>query len=301
MPDGTQSAQLTTLLSNDVLTRIGQLRINAFRRFTNRSHGEHLSGKGGGSIEFADYRDYVPGDDVRFVDWNIFSRLHRPYVKLYHEEEVMHVVICVDASESMTPDGKLERARQLGAAFAVMGLFGTERVSVYAFNDACAQPARLAPRGGRGHMGTVFRFIEGIEAGGSAPVEEGVAAALSRHVGRGVAVLLSDFLTFGDLRRPFNLLQSAGLEVFAVQILSPAEIDPEVNGDVRLVDCETFQTLDISGAEQLLSIYDEYREAFQRRLEDTARGHSGRFLAIDSQAPIEWVLFDLFRRRGWVR
>ncbi len=85
--------QLTTLLDNDVLARVERLRLNPTRRQTNRSRGEHLSGKGGASTEFVDYRDYSPGDDVRYVDWNIFSRLNRPYMKQYRHEEEMHVVV----------------------------------------------------------------------------------------------------------------------------------------------------------------------------------------------------------------
>ena len=84
---GTQPAGVTALLENDVLSRVEKMRINATRHFTNRSQGEHLSGKGGTSMEFADYRNYVEGDDIRYVDWNIFSRLHRPYLKLFHQEE----------------------------------------------------------------------------------------------------------------------------------------------------------------------------------------------------------------------
>jgi uncharacterized protein (DUF58 family) len=300
MPDDGQTTQLTALLSNEMLTRLGRLRINASRRFTNRSRGEHLSGKGGRSIEFADYRDYTPGDDVRFVDWNVFSRLHRPYLKLYYEEEVMHVALLVDASSSMLPEGKLEIAKRLAAAFAVVGLFGTERVSVYAFNEKGGRPGRLAPRAGRGHMGGVFRFIEGIEGGGDSPVELDVESFLSRHTGRGVAVLLSDFLTFGDLRRALNLIFGAGLEIFGVQILGPSEIDPELGGDVRLVDCETVETLDVSSAGQLLGIYQEYRQSFERELEEMCRRRSGRFRSIGSDVSLDWLLFDDFVRTGWL-
>ena len=101
MQPDSDKPQLTGLLSNDVLHRLERTRINASRRFTNRTSGEHLSGKGGRSIEFSDYRDYVAGDDFRFVDWNAFARLHRPYLKLFHQEEEMNVVLLVDASSSM--------------------------------------------------------------------------------------------------------------------------------------------------------------------------------------------------------
>src|SRR6186713_3473141 len=100
--------QLTSLLSNRDLDRLARLRINAARRLTNRSRGEHLAAKGGTSTEFCDYRDYSPGDDARFVDWNIFARINRPYLKQYHMEEEMHLVLLVDASTSMQLEGKLD-------------------------------------------------------------------------------------------------------------------------------------------------------------------------------------------------
>ena len=110
-----EQAQVTKLLGNDLLHRLERLRINASGRYTNRMRGEHLAAKGGSSMEFADYRDYVEGDDTRFIDWNIFSRLRKPYIKLFHHEEQMQIVILVDASSSMLTDGKLHRAQQLAA------------------------------------------------------------------------------------------------------------------------------------------------------------------------------------------
>ena len=298
---GASPARMTALLDNALLERVQRLRINALRRFTNRSHGEHQSGKGGRSTEFADYRDYVEGDDIRFVDWNIFARLNRPYLKLYHVEEEMHVVVLVDASSSMLFEAKLDRARQIAAAFGAMGLFGVERVSIFAFNQReTGTPHYLPPTGGRGSLGKLLGFVESITGGGDAPFEDGVAALLRRHRGRGVAVVLSDFLTYGDLQRPFNYLFSAGLEIFAVQILGPTEIDPELAGDLRILDCETRNMLDITAASDVLALYQEYRLAYQARLEMLCRQRSGRALSISSADPIEWVLLDLLRRRGWV-
>ncbi|NQT52589.1 DUF58 domain-containing protein, partial [bacterium] len=128
MDSTARQAQLTSLLDNRMLSRLELLRINARRRFTDKHRGEHLHGRGGTSSEFSDYRNYSPGDDVRFVDWNVFARLHRPYVKLFELEEKMHVAVVVDASGSMLFEGKLARAKQLAAAFGLMGLLGTERV-----------------------------------------------------------------------------------------------------------------------------------------------------------------------------
>ena len=114
-------AQLTPLLANRDLDRLARLRINARRRFTNRARGEHLAAKGGTSTEFCDYRDYAPGDDVRFVDWNIFARIERPYLKQFHQEEELHVAVLLDASNSMLFEGKFDLARQLATALGVVG------------------------------------------------------------------------------------------------------------------------------------------------------------------------------------
>jgi uncharacterized protein (DUF58 family) len=295
-----QRARLTPLLSNDVLDRLRRLRINPHRRLTNRRRGEHLTGRGGSSIEFSAYRDYVPGDDVRFVDWNIFARLNRPYLKLYEQEEEVHIVLLVDGSDSMLFEGKFLRARQLAAAFGVLALLGTERLSAYSFNRRDGTVDRLPPCRGRASMRKLFRFLEDLEGGGSEPVEEGVESFLRFHSGRGVAILLSDFLTFGDVRRALNRVFSVGLEVFGVQILSPAEIDPEVGGDVRLVDAETDTTLDVSSAGDLLDIYQEQRGAHEAYLAELCRQRNGRFLSLSSRAPLDWLLFDLMVRRGWL-
>lgn len=294
-------SQLTSLLDNQVLHRLERMRLAPRRRLTNRSRGEHLAGKGGTSTEFNDFRDYVPGDDVRYVDWNIFSRLHRPYLKLYKHEEEMHVVMLVDASSSMQFEGKFERAKQLAASFGLMGLMNVERVSVHVCHHQGQQPALLPPCTGRVSRQRLFSFLERIEGGGDFPIDGAIEALLRRHRGRGIVVILSDFLTFGDMERPLNQLYSCGLEVCGIQILSETELNPDVTGDVRFVDSETGETLDVSSAGDLLGLYHEHRASLERELEAQCRLRGGRFLSISSQAPIEWVLFDLLRRRGWVQ
>ena len=292
--------QLTSLLTNSVLDRLQRLRIRPVGRRTSRSRGEHLAGKGGTSTEFCDYRDYVPGDDTRFVDWNIFARLHRPYLKQFHKEEERHVVLLIDASASMRFDGKLELGKQLAAAFGVMGLLNNERVSAYASHQVNDAPDRLPPCRGRAAMRSVFEFIESVEGRGDAPLEKAAELLLRHHSGRGVCVIVSDFLTFGDLKRGFNLLYSAGLEPLGIQILSPREIDPDLTSDLRLVDSETQETLDISSSADLLNLYQEYRLGLEQELALLCRRRSGQFISVGSTTSVESVLFDQLRRRGWI-
>lgn len=291
-----ERAQLTSLFPNTVLDRLQRLRICSGRRFTSRARGEHLAGKGGTSTEFCDYRDYVEGDDTRFVDWNIFARLQRPYLKQFHREEEQHVVLLVDASGSMLFEQKLQRAKQLAAAFGVMGLLNHERVSVFPSNAT----VHLPPCTGRTSMARLFTFLEAIEGGGEAPLEVAIESVLKFHRGRGVCVIASDFLTFGDLKRGFNRLRATGLELVGLQILGPSEIEPPVTGDVRFVDVETADTLDVSSAADLVAIYQEYRASYERELVALCQQRAGRFVSLDSLAPLEWVLFDLLRRRGWI-
>ncbi len=295
------AANFTSLMDNATLARVERMRLLPLRRLTNRSRGEHLAGKGGVSTEFNDYRDYAAGDDMRYVDWNIFSRLNRPYVKLYRHEEEMHVVVLLDASRSMQFDDKFTRAKQLAASLAVMGLMNSERVSLYACQHYGQHPQQLPATSGRRSFRRVFDFLETIPTGGDFPIELAVDEVLKQHRGRGIAVVLSDFLTFGDLDKPFNRLFSAGLEVFAIQLLGPTELTPEVAGDLRFVDSETGRTLDISSAGDLLGIYHEHLAGLQAQLAQACRQRSGRYLCVNSQTPLETVLFDHLRRAGWVR
>lgn len=288
--------QLTPLLSNRDLDRLARLRLNISRRFTNRARGEHLAAKGGASTEFCDYRDYAPGDDVRFVDWNIFARMQRPYLKQFHYEEELHVALLVDVSRSMAFEGKLALAQRLTAALGALGLRGGEKVSVAALGTA----ARLAPSRGRDGQGKLLAFLQSLEAHGDTPVERGIEGFLRQHRGRGVAIVFSDFLTDGDLRRAFNLLHNAGLVPFAVQLLGPSELDPELAGDLRFVDCETAGHLDISSAGDLLALYHEYRTDHEARLTALCQQRAGRFLALSSAEPFERIVFEVMRRRGWI-
>lgn len=295
------SSQLTPLFPNSTLNRIERMRLKPLRRLTNRSRGEHLSGKGGSSTDFADYRDYASGDDLRYVDWNIFARLHRPYIKQFLHEEEMHVVIMVDASSSMLFDDKLLKARQLAAAFGIMGLLNSERVSVYAIHQQQGQPWMLPPGTGRQRIRQLLQFLEKVEGGGNVPVEVAIDGLLRFHRGRGIAILLSDFLTFADLTRSMNLLFSSGLEIWGLQILSDSEINPNLEGDLRFVDSETGETLDITNAGELLSLYQDHRVWHEQTLHQQCRSRSGRFASVNSSTPLESILFDTLSRQGWVQ
>ena len=265
------ASQFTTLFDNALLSQIERMRMKPIRRLTNRSRGEHLSGKGGSSTDFADYRDYAAGDDLRYVDWNIFARLRRPYIKQFQHEEEMHVVLLVDASTSMLFEDKLLRAKQMAAAFGIMGLLNVERVSAYGVHSQPDRPWMLPPGAGRTRIRQLLAFFEQLEGGGNVPIEKAIETMLRFHRGRGVAIIISDFLTFGDISRPMNMLFSSGLEVWGLQVLAESEINPNVQGDLRFVDSETQETLDITNASELLNVYHDQRLWLQQNLDTMCR------------------------------
>lgn len=295
------AGQLTSLLPNSALARLERLRVNPRKRQTNLGRGEHLARKGGTSTEFTDYRDYTAGDDVRYVDWNIFSRLNRPYLKLYRHEEEMHVVVLIDGSSSMLFGDKFLLARRLAAAFCVVGLYGGERTSVYACHAHGKAPELVGPMLGRPALRRALAFLENLSGGGDSMIDAAVDEVLGRHKGRGIAIVISDFLTVGDLSRSLNRLHAAGLEPHAVQVLSPEELEPELAGDIRLVDSETGEALDISSANDLLALYHEHRQALEEDLSAMCRQRNGRYVLVRSDEPLDVILFDRLRRQGWIR
>ncbi len=297
-----KATQITPLFSNKVLGRVERMRINPICRNTSRHRGEQLAGRGGSNTEFSDYRDYAPGDDTRFIDWNIFSRLRRPYLKIFRLEEEMNIVVIIDGSSSMMFDGKLELAKSLAAAFGVMALFAGQKLSAYLVREGAKGPAeRMPPCHGRAHMKNFLRFVESTEGGGNLPLEKGVDQVLKYHKGKGVVILLSDFLTFGNIKRAFNSLFSMGLEIYSLQILSQAEMNPELTGDLRLVDSETDVTLDITAAGDILSIYHEHKDRHMEELLKLSQQRSGRFMTLSSDLSVETVLFDILLKRGWIK
>lgn len=293
--------EVSALLDNAVLQRLERWRPAFSGRFTNRLKGGHLARKGGNSTEFVDYRDYVAGDDLRHVDWNLFARLRRPFLKTFHHEEVSHLLIVVDGSNSMLREGKFERARQLAAACAIMALRGTERVSVHVLQDGQAGlPSKLPVCSGRASTGRLLNFLEKAAGGGREGIDLGMEEAVRTRSLRGVALVISDFLTFGDLAKSMNRLFTGGLEVWGLQVLGATEMEPSLEEELRLVDSESDAVLDISPTPLLLQIYHEQLAALCDEVAQLCRQRAGRYLRLNAGDSLATQLFDQMPRAGWM-
>jgi uncharacterized protein (DUF58 family) len=259
--------------------------------------GGRRSVKRGQSVEFADYRDYALGDDLRQLDWNVFARLEKLFVKLFVEEEDVTITFLVDASPSMAfgrPD-KLLFAKRAAAALGYIALAGEDRVVVTALTGRSAR----RQSGLRG-SGRVFRLLGNLSsirpAEGPTDLVASVRHAAAMLSGRGVIVLLSDLLDPGA-DRVIRELAATGSELIILHVLSPEELDPQLEGDLRLVDSETGEGVDVTVDLAAIDAYKARLAAWQEGFADLAAKRRASYVAVPSDLPLADLVFAELRRR----
>lgn len=288
------------LLSPELLRRLEQFQLLARRRAKSSAKGERRSRARGQSVEFADYRNYVAGDDFRYLDWNLYGRLERLFLKLYEEERELPVTIFLDASESMTfgIPPKFDFARQVAAALGYVALCGFDRVSVIAFPDAAEQAAiRNALRAVRGRKSALqfFHHLSGLAAQGTATFNETLRRGALNTRQTGAAIVLSDFLDPAGYEAGLNALVARGFQVSAVQILSAEEINPTTFGDLRLVDSETGQSQEVTFGRYRLTVYRQTVLNFCQRLREYCQARGIHFFSTTSDTALEHLLLRQLR------
>jgi uncharacterized protein (DUF58 family) len=291
----------TRILDPEFLRKLERLAIAAKRVRLGFAKGERRSKRKGSSVEFADYRDYVQGDDLRFVDWNIFGRLDQLYLKLFMEQEDLTVHLLIDASRSMdfgTPP-KIDFACKIAAAIGYIALVGYDRVSVEAFSGA--ETRRMRPRRGKASAAKLFSFIESIGAEGGTHLEQACRSYVIRNRAKGVAVLISDFFDEEGFESCLRRLTQSGSDLYAIHVLAPEEIDPQLSGDLKLLDSETNAFTEVSTSRTLLKRYKQNLDGFCEGIRRfcLARG-IGHFVA-SSDMPVEQLALGVLRKGGMLR
>ncbi len=292
------------LLDERVLQKLGRLRLVARRVRAGQMKGERRSTKRGTSIEFADYRDYVPGDDLRRVDWNVYARTERPFVKLHEEEEDLAVHILLDASASMHWPEDRGAAHKLTYALRLAGLLGHlalaagDRLTVSALRADGG--LRYGPARGPGHTLGLFAWLETVTAGGITELN-----AMLRHYALsaarpGLAIVIADLLSPTGYREGLDALQARGYEVAVVHTLAPDELEPPLAGDLRLIDVETQAPQDVTLDGGLRSLYARRLAAWREEIAGFCRGRDARYFAVRTDAAPEEVILGDMRRLGLV-
>lgn len=291
---------MSALLTPELLRRLEQFQLLAARRAKSSARGERRSKARGQSVEFADHRNYTAGDDFRYLDWNLFGRLERLFLKLYEEERELPVRIFLDASESMTfgEPRKFDFARQIAAAMGYVALCGFDRVSVIPFPDNAQETAvRGALRAVRGRKSalTYFQNLSSLTAKGATNFNESLRRGALEARQAGVAVVLSDFLDPAGYEPGLTSLVSRGFQVNAVQILSPEELAPVTFGDLRLIDAETGALQEVTFGKYRMASYQQMVHNFCQKLRESCQARGVNFFMAPSNTSLEHLLLKQLR------
>lgn len=289
------------LLDPQFMARLDQLDVMSRKVLAGKLKGERRSKRRGQSVEFADYRNYVAGDDLRFIDWNSYARLDRLFLKLFQEEEDLHFYALIDASASMnfgTPT-KLEYAKQLAAALSFIGLIRGDRARIETLGQSPRAPGPILR--GRRSMWRMMDYLAGIEAGEQVSLLQGVKNFCLRNSGKGILLLITDLMDKTGYESALRFLVSQQMDVYVIQVLSAEEIDPDIKGDLKLVDCEDQDFAEVTASAPLIARYKRTLNAFVDGARTFCNRRGMNYLLARTDVPVDQLVSGYLRKRGLVR
>src|SRR2546423_6799789 len=286
------------LLDPGFMARLDQLDVMSRKLLAGKLKGERRSKRRGQSVEFADYRNYVLGDDLRFIDWNIYARLDRLFLKLFLEEEDLSLYIVLDVSKSCdfgTPN-KAHYLKQVAAALGYVGLVNYNRVTISAISHNIV--ADTGPLRGRRRVSQMIDFITKLQPTGESHFSESLKRFALAHRQKGVLVVLSDFFIKEGFETGLKYLAGGKYDLFAVQALAPQEIEPELQGDLKLKDIEDEDLAEVSITQPLITQYKANLNAYCLALKDYVTKRGGTYLFTSTNVPFETLVLNYLRERG---
>jgi uncharacterized protein (DUF58 family) len=289
------------LFDDEFLKRLEYLHVVSRRTFTGRLKAERRTKKVGSGIEFADHRRYSMGDDFRYIDWNVYGRIDRLLLRLFEEEEDLHIYLLLDASRSMLMGSplKLHYAMQVAAALCYIGLGNLDRVGILPFSDRLHEP--LPPARGKRRIFKVFDFLRHVEVGGETRLGECMNSFVHRYKRRGLAVVLSDFYDPSGFEEGMNALRYNKFEPFALQVFDEREANPSLHGDLTLVDCETGESKEVTVSRSLLQAYRQEHTKYMDELNQYCTGRAIPYFRTHTQVPFDELILRIFRQGGFLR
>ena len=297
-----------SLFDSAFLAKLEQLHLLAKRIFRGERRAERRSRQTGASLEFADYREYTPGDEPRSIDWNAYGRLERLFVKLHEQEQDLPVTFLVDCSASMRwlpeekPDAlcKFDHARRLCAALAYIALANLDRVNIHFF--AAMSVGELGVARGKAQFHSVLKFLDAPpEADGPTRLLNAAQALTQRARRRGLVFLLSDLFDRRGYEEPLSLLRHSQFDVHVLQILAPEELAPAATGDLSLREIEAGTAMDITTNDKLLRRYREEITKFNDALESFCLRRGIAFAQVMTDTPFEDIVLRALRDGVMIR
>jgi uncharacterized protein (DUF58 family) len=295
------AAERVELFDDEFQRKLEMLALVSRRVFSGRLRAERRSKKKGSGVEFADHRDYVAGDDIRSIDWNVYRRFGRLLVRLYEEEEDLSIYFLLDCSASMSfGDGrKFDQARRLVAALAYVGLANLDRVTIVGVTGGVSE--RLPTTRGKGRIFTVFRFLEKLTPTGHTDLGEALRAFAAQHKRRGLAVLVSDFYDPAGFEQGINVLRFEGFEPYVIHMVDSREAAPALDGDLLVVDCETGDEREVTVTPGVLERLKAAFADYSTRLEHFCTNKRVPYLAADAATPFDEIVLRALRRGGFLK
>jgi uncharacterized protein (DUF58 family) len=286
------------LLSPEFMARLDQLDLMSRKMLAGKMKGERRSKRRGQSVEFADYRNYTVGDDLRFIDWNIYARLDRLFLKLFLEEEDLALYILLDVSKSCDygEPNKAYYLKQVAASLAYIGLVNYNRVSIIAVADGVV--AETGAMRGRRRVAQMIDFVSKLQPTGASHLAEACRRFALQHRQKGVCVVLSDFFVKEGFENGLRYVAGGKYDLFAVQTLSPQELEPDLQGDLKLRDIEDDDLAEVSITGPLLKQYKANLNAYCLALKDYVTRRGGTYLFTSTAVPFDTLVLNYLRERG---
>lgn len=283
------------------LKRLDRLELETRRVLGGAIKGDRRSKKKGVSIDFADYRQYVRGDDLRFVDWNIYGRLDRLFIKIFYEEQDLQCHLLLDASRSMVfgDPPKLDFAKRIAAGIAYVGLTGSDKIGIACFQSTPS--GVLPPLRGRHNVRRMLRFLEEAPAAGWTSLSAATRDFAQRVKGKSIVVIISDFLDPAGFEAALRYLIRDTLDVFVIHVLAPQEIDPPLNGHIELHDMEISHKVELTVTPRLKQMYRRNVEAYCQKIKDYCARYGMSYTFARTDQPVEDVLLKRLRESGLIK
>jgi uncharacterized protein (DUF58 family) len=302
-PAASARASADDLFDDDFQRKLDYLALVSKRVFAGRMRAERRTKKSGSGVEFADHRDYQPGDDFRYLDWNVYQRFDRLLLRLYEEEEDLAIYFIIDASSSMGfGDGdakKLRYGKRVCAALAYVGLANLDRVTIVSTTDKVL--SRMPTTRGKARIFKVFRFLKELSPEGHTDLEDALKTFVAQNKRRGLAVLISDLYDPKGFERGINILRYNKFDPFVVHVTDKEDAKPKLSGDVLLYDCETGDEREVTVTAKVL---ERFAHAYEEYLADIERFCTSKqvpYIQADVTVPFDELILRVFRRGGFLR
>jgi len=289
------------LFDDEFRKKLEYLSIISRRVFAGHFRAERRATRRGTGVEFADYRQYVPGDDFRHLDWKAYLRINKLILRLFEEEEDLPIYFFVDTSQSMIygSPSKLDYARRVAAALCYIGLANLDRVYMTSYAEKIR--GELAPQRGKGRIFKVFRFLEDIVPGGETNARESFKTYCTEARRRGLAVVVSDFMDPSGFQNGLDILRHFRHDIFVIHVASHEEVEPSLKGELVLVDSENNVSREITVTPSLLADYRTEFAGFCEELEKYCLKYQLGYIRTVTDFPFEDLVLKVFRQGRFLK